>query len=62
VGYNLEHENLEVEFEGGRIFRYIGVPKTLFVELLRSESVGGFLNHEIKPRYPVVDLDQAEAA
>lgn len=52
VGYDPSHRILEVEFHGGRVYRYFGVPPRRYEELLSAESAGRFLNTEIKGVYP----------
>jgi hypothetical protein len=43
--------SLFVEFHGGRVYAYRDVPVTTVEELREAESVGGYLNAEIKPAY-----------
>ena len=51
VGHEAHSNLLEVEFRNGRIYHYFGVPKSEFRKLLQAESIGGYFNEEIKPRY-----------
>jgi hypothetical protein len=45
---------LELEYRNsGRVYDYLGVPPGVHDALLAAESIGRFVNHEIKPRYPV---------
>ncbi len=52
IGYDPSHRVLEVEFHGGRIYRYLGVPPRRYEELLHADSAGRFLNTRIKGVYP----------
>jgi len=52
VGYDPSHQVLEVEFQGGRVYRYFGVPRRRYQELLAADSAGRFLNTRIKGFYP----------
>jgi hypothetical protein len=52
VGYDPDDNSLEVEFTGGRIYRYFLVPHEVYVEMLASDSIGRFVNAEIRNRYP----------
>jgi hypothetical protein len=52
VGYDPSRKVLEVEFHGGRVYRYFGVPRERYRELLTAESAGRFLNTRIKGVYP----------
>jgi hypothetical protein len=44
-----EDTTLEVEFKNGQLYHYFGVSQELYQELLNAESVGKFLNTNIKP-------------
>ena len=52
VGYDPSQKVLEVEFHGGRVYRYFGVPRRRYQELLEADSAGRFLNTRIKGFYP----------
>lgn len=45
-------ETLYVEFKTGAVYCYTGVSKSLYLELLEAQSIGHFLNDEIKKTYP----------
>lgn len=47
------HKNADlfVEYNGGGIYKYTGVPKELYEELLKSESKGKYLNEHIKAKF-----------
>ncbi len=51
VDYSARRHCLDVEFRNGGRYRYHGVPSTEYRRLLRAESVGAFVNQEVKPRY-----------
>ena len=38
-----------VQFQGGAIYAYLGVPRIVYDALMEADSKGGFLNAEIKP-------------
>lgn len=45
---------LELEYRSsGEVYDYLGVPPAVHDALLAAESIGRFVNVEIKPRYPV---------
>lgn len=48
--------DLHVQFKGGGEYKYIDVPSTVFLELLKSESKGKFLNGNIKAKYQFESL------
>lgn len=56
VGYDPASMTLEVAFTNGTIYQYFDVPETLYQELLHAESVGKFLNTQIKNSYRYVKL------
>ena len=43
VGYDEETQELEAVFNSGKIYRYCGVPKEVFEELLASDSKGSYM-------------------
>lgn len=53
VGYEQTSSTLEVEFKNGSVYQYFNVPPDHFHALSggRLNSVGKYLNTEIKPRY-----------
>lgn len=56
IGYDAETKELEVVFTSGRVWRYCGVPREVYDELLASDSKGSYMNsciiHEYQD-YPV---------
>ncbi len=42
---------LEIEFENGHVYRYLGVPEAVHAELVRAESKGQFFNAKIRNAY-----------
>ncbi|MGQ0840730.1 KTSC domain-containing protein [Actinokineospora sp.] len=51
VGYDGMTGTLEVEFRNGGVYQYIDVPKRLYWRLMSADSLGAFLNLEIKDRH-----------
>jgi hypothetical protein len=52
VGYDESSSTLEVEFHGGRVYRYFGVPEQHFVALTAGVgSVWKYLNRNVKGIY-----------
>lgn len=52
VGYDPVTQTLEVEFHGGRIYQYYGVPERMFEEIKQAPSAGRFFNTYIRNGYP----------
>lgn len=51
VGYDEATHELEIEFQGGRVYRYQSVPAAAYRLLLRAPSIGEYVNQVIKPRF-----------
>jgi len=51
VGYDAEEFVLEVEFQNGRVYRYLDVPAAAHRLLLQAPSIGDYVNAVIKPRF-----------
>jgi hypothetical protein len=56
LGYDRVEEEVYVEFHGGAVYAYEGVPPAVYEQFERAESKGTFLNAAIKPRYPARKL------
>jgi len=55
IGYDAEVEEAYVEYLGGGLYAYEGVPAGVFEELANAESKGTFVNAVIK-EYPVREV------
>jgi len=51
IGYDREKQMLEIAFRGGGVYRYHGVPETIYQRLMESSSHGLYFNREIKDKY-----------
>lgn len=47
VGYDTASNTLEVEFQSGNIYQYLGVPETIYQGLMTSDSKGQFFHDQI---------------
>lgn len=56
VGYSEPDSILEVEFQTGRVYRYLGVPLREYEALLRAPSVGRYFNTRIRTRYDAHEI------
>ena len=52
IGYDHGTSTLEVEFKGGTIYAYGGVPAAIHAAMMRADSHGKYLNAEVKDRFP----------
>ena len=48
IGYNLEQQILEIEFLNGSVYRYSGVPESLYLGLMSASSHGSYFDSYIK--------------
>jgi hypothetical protein len=51
VGYDESRQLLEIEFRNGRVYRYTGVPRAEYEELMRAPSLGRYFLANIRDSY-----------
>lgn len=51
VGYDEQTAVLELQHQNGRIYRYFGVDRDVYLELLEAPSPGRYFNDFIKDAY-----------
>lgn len=51
VEYHKEEKNLDVTFKTNKTYRYSEVEEEVFKELIAAESLGKYLNANIKNKY-----------
>ena len=56
IGYDRSTHTLEVEFRSGGVYRYNGVPDTIWSELRRSESKGKFFLEHVRDHFAATRL------
>ncbi|MBN2319877.1 MAG: KTSC domain-containing protein [Acidobacteria bacterium] len=54
IGYDASTMTLEVEFTNGSVYQYFDVPEMEYHNLIGAESVGRYLNQNIKNSYRYV--------
>ncbi len=52
VGYDPESQPLEIEFHGGGVYRYDGVPEAVFDGLMSAPSKGKYFHAHIRGVFP----------
>lgn len=52
VGYSPDTCTLELEFQGGNVYRYFTVPATIHAALMNADSKGVFFHQAIRATYP----------
>ncbi|MBE9107550.1 KTSC domain-containing protein [Nostoc cf. edaphicum LEGE 07299] len=60
VGYDRNEHILQVEFQSGAVYQYLGVDENTWEDLHSSDSIGSFFNQEIKGRYDCDRLDNTD--
>lgn len=56
IGYSPEDEILEVEFNSGRVYQYLGVSDAEYQNLLAAGSIGRWFNKKIREVYERLEL------
>lgn len=51
VGYDSETQTLEIEFNNGGVYQYFDVSQDIYEALISADSVGKYLNANIKGYY-----------
>ena len=51
IGFAREARVLEIEFRSGAIYRYLGVPQTVFEALRKADSKGRYFAQSIRGKY-----------
>jgi len=56
IGYDSDSETLEIEFKGGGVYRYEGVPKEVYAKLMDASSKGKYFHAYIRDIYKTVQV------
>lgn len=51
VGFDVENNILEIEFNSGGVYKYFDVPKVVFEQLMSASSHGKFFHREVKGNF-----------
>ncbi len=51
VGYDAEHQLLQIKFHNRSIYQYFEVPATVYEELMQAPSKGAYFNRSIRSRF-----------
>ena len=52
VGYDEATREMRVIFRAGDTYRYLNVPKSIYLELLKAESKGAYMKTHVIDVYP----------
>ena len=58
VGYSPDDRILEVEFQTGRVYHYLGVPPEQHSRLLSADSAGKYFNRVIRDHYETREVTE----
>lgn len=56
IGYDIDSQTLEVEFNNGAVYQYSGVPEYEYTGLMDSDSKGARIHSHIKNQYSCTKL------
>lgn len=59
VNFDSRTHVLDIEFAGGAVYRYFGVPAAVYRRVMEAESKGRFINAYVRDRYPCKRLLRA---
>lgn len=54
VGYDEGEMVLEIEFIGGSVYRYSGVPQSVYIGLMGASSAGSYFHRNVKDVFPTI--------
>lgn len=60
--YNIDTQELGVTWNGDRDYVYTGVPASVVLRLIGTESAGRFMNDQIKGRFSVRTVERPATA
>ena len=55
MGYDDRTRVLELEYKNGTVYRYREVPRHVWEELKRSDSIGAYVNANIRDKYDFLE-------
>jgi hypothetical protein len=56
VGYDADMRVLELEFTGGAVYRYFGIPASVHADLMTADSLGEHFAHHIRDEFDYEQL------
>lgn len=56
LGYDSQAAILEIEFNGGSVYRYYGVPASIYLGLMSAVSHGEYFHACVRDVYPYVRI------
>lgn len=56
IGYDVDSQILEIEFHGGSVYSYSGVPLGEYEGIMNADSKGKYFHANIRNRYSFMKL------
>ena len=59
IHYNDDDGSLDIQYKTGKpiIYKYKDVPKDLYYDMLKADSIGKFFNSHIKSNYQYIKVE-----
>lgn len=57
IEYDEANELLRIEFQSGKVYYYLNVPRGVYLTLKTARSKGGYFNKYIKGNYEFENID-----
>ena len=51
VGYDDTTKILEIEFNKGLVYQYLGVPPKVYADLMHSGEIGKYFSEKVRPKF-----------
>ena len=51
VGYDDTTKILEIEFQTGLVYQYLGVPPKVYADLMHSGEIGKYFSEKVRPKF-----------
>ncbi len=61
VGYSKKLHALEIEFHDGSIYRYLEIPRDIYVAMLAAESKATYYNDHVRGKYHCLRVKKRRA-
>jgi hypothetical protein len=61
IAYDDDAQTCDVRFTSGRVYRYAGIPRSVFEWWSRTPEKGAFFNRKVRDAYPYRELHNAQS-
>jgi hypothetical protein len=51
IGYDLQNQTLEIEFQNGHVYQYFDVPESVYLNLMAAGSYGKWFSENVKGHF-----------